>query len=435
MARGRRHRPARGTPLTRDGRYLVASSFVASLGYGMYGIGSLMFFTRVSGLSVSQVGIGLSIAGATALALSIPIGRLADRMGARPLCIAIGIGQAVLLAMSVSIRSFLPFVLLISVLGVLEHGGSIARGALIADVAPPEDRVRISAFVRSAFNLGLPVGIAVTGPAILVDSTAGYSLIMLGNAATAAVAVLLTAGVRPTRPADRDCRSRRGPARARRRKALHDLPYLAVALLGGVVTVADIVLSVGVPLWLVTYTSAPRTLASWLLIMSTILIVLTQVPASRDVAGPGRAMRRLRLSTLLSSAACVLLATSYGLGSTPAIVLLTAAVILLSAGQVWSSVALWSFRYGFAREDAQGEYGGVFSMATGLRSLIGPAVITALMASLTAAGWVVLAVAFAGLSLAVAPIVAWCERTRVPTVDGPSPPPGVPAPEARTRTR
>src|SRR3954470_9620047 len=70
-------------PEGRTARVLALASLVDATGTGLFLAGSALFFTRVVGLSVGQVGLGLSIAGIAGFACTLPLGALADRAGRR----------------------------------------------------------------------------------------------------------------------------------------------------------------------------------------------------------------------------------------------------------------------------------------------------------------------------------------------------------------
>ena len=67
-------------PQQRTGRQLAAISLFGALGSGMYYTCATFYFTTVAGLTVGQVGAGLSIAALAGLAGGLPIGMLADRL-------------------------------------------------------------------------------------------------------------------------------------------------------------------------------------------------------------------------------------------------------------------------------------------------------------------------------------------------------------------
>jgi MFS family permease len=62
-------------------RAIAFQSAVIAIGGGTYITGSVVFFTHVLHLSPLQIGTGLSVAGLAGLAMSLPLGGLADRLG------------------------------------------------------------------------------------------------------------------------------------------------------------------------------------------------------------------------------------------------------------------------------------------------------------------------------------------------------------------
>jgi len=69
-------------PRQRIGRQLVAISLFGAFGSDMYYTCSALYFTTVVGLTVGQVGAGLSVAAVAGLAGALPVGMLADRLRA-----------------------------------------------------------------------------------------------------------------------------------------------------------------------------------------------------------------------------------------------------------------------------------------------------------------------------------------------------------------
>jgi hypothetical protein len=406
-------RPAgRGGPLRdHDARLLVAGGFVASLGYGLYTTGSLLFYTRVVGLSAQEVGLGLSVAGAAAIVSAPFVGQWADRLTARRACILIGIAQALLLASAVLVTSFGWFVLVISLLGVAENGGAVARQALVADVASPTERVRLAALLRSSFTLGLTVGLAVAGAGIAFDSAAVYTTIILVNGATALVAVGLTVFVssegKVATPA---------PAAAVL-GALRDVPYVAVAMLSGLIGIVDTIIAVGVPLWIIDRTEVPRPFASWILILNAALVVVMQVPLARWIRDAKTARRALVCAALAGAAGLGPLALTRSTPTGLALSALALSVALLTGASLLGAGSSWALRYGLAPEGSQGLYGGVFSTAVSVKALVGPAIVTFAVTH-NLSGGLLLVVGYLGLAGLSGPVVRWGYRSRSRYVEG-----------------
>lgn len=396
------------------GRVLATATFAASVGFGLYSAGIAVYFTRTVGLSAAQLGAGLSVAGLVGILVSVPAGHLADRVGARETSIALALALAAALFATAWARSFPAFVGAVSVVGAAEAAGLVSRGALISHTMGSESRVRLSAYLRSVFNAGFTIGILGAGVALAVDTRLAYVALLWGNAASALAVALLY------------LRLPRVPATAREAgapvwTALRDVPYAVVAQVSGVLVVADKILALALPLWVVRHTDAPRALAAWLLALNTVLVVTLQVRATRgasDVAGAARLQRRGYVAV---AAACVVLAGTGGLGAWPAAVVLAAAVALLSLGEMWAAAAGWTLRFELAPDRAQGQYGGAFALGTAVPAVAGPTLVTTATDGLGVAGWLLLSALFVAAAAAGRPALGWAERTRA------SPPQTVPA--------
>ncbi|TGA91874.1 hypothetical protein [Streptomyces sp. MZ04] len=82
-------------------------------------------------------------------------------------------------------------------------------------------------------------------------------------------------------------------------RAVRDLPYLAVTLLNAMLVIQYTLLEVGLPLWIVERTDAPRWTAALLLIVNCVLVALLQVRMSRSVSDVPGAVRAFGRSGVL----------------------------------------------------------------------------------------------------------------------------------------
>ncbi|MCW2766073.1 MAG: hypothetical protein JWO11_2032 [Nocardioides sp.] len=64
-------------------RPMALATLVNTTGNGIFFTLSALYFTRIVGFSVVEVGTGLSIAASVAIFARVPIGHLADRRGPR----------------------------------------------------------------------------------------------------------------------------------------------------------------------------------------------------------------------------------------------------------------------------------------------------------------------------------------------------------------
>ncbi|MGW2476194.1 MFS transporter [Streptomyces sp. NPDC001665] len=398
------------------GRVLVLCTLVASLGNGLYVTGGAVYFVHVVGLSPGQVGIGMSLAGILALALGVPAGKLADRFGPRGTTAVFALGKAVALAAAAFVHSFTAYLVMAVTLGLAEQSGNVTRGALVTGVMGREGRVRLSAYMRSVFNGGFSLASLAAGVVIAADSKAAFLSLFWGNAA----AMVLVAGLYMRLPkvpgVPPETRGKRP------RGAMRDLPYLAVAQVSGILRLGPTALAVGLPLWLVVHTDAPRALAAWIMLVNTVMVVLLQVRMSRDADTVKGAARLQRLTAVVLAVACAITAITGALPTWAAASVLLGMTVLFTFGEIWGEAARWGLRYELAPANAQGQYLGAFATGDAFALIAGPALVTAVPDRFGGLGWLLLAALFLIVLVAGGPAVRWAERTRVPepeTVDAP----------------
>ncbi|MCL6302802.1 MFS transporter [Streptomyces kronopolitis] len=395
-------------------RFLTIASFVTTVGSGLYLAGSMLFFTRVVGLSVSAVGSGLALATVAGILSGLPLGAVADRVGPRGLYVATQGVQATAMFLFPMTHSFAVFLTLVTVAAVGQRGAQAVGGALIARISEPGERTRVRSHLRAVTNLGMGIGAAAAGIALQLDSTTGYTLLILANGLSFLAAAGLLLKIPSVAPVPR-------PPGAPRMEAMRDKPYLALSLLCGVIGFQYDVVSLILPLWLVSHTAAPRWWLSALLVVNTAVVVLFQVRATRWVRGPLPASTALRGAGFLALAGCTVLALATGTSAPVAATLLLVGVLLLSSGELGLAAGAFEISFTLAPEHAQGQYQGAFNLADGAVRAAAPVVLTTLCLQWGRPGWVALGLALALCGLATRPLTRWALRTRpLPAPEAPA---------------
>ncbi|MEU4789233.1 MFS transporter [Micromonospora tulbaghiae] len=396
-------------------RTLAVSTLVNTVGRGTWLTASALFLTRSVGLSVTQVGVALTLTALVSLVASTPMGYLADRLGPRGLQMAALLASAGCTAALVGVRSFTGFLVVGVLMAVADAGTRGARGALIAGAVPPDQRVRTRAYLRAVTNVGISVGTVLAGFALAADTRGAYVTLILLDAATyvLAAAVLLRLPPVPPMPA---------PAHGPRLIALRDRPFLAFTVLDGLMSMHFSLINIALPLWIAGHTTAPNWLISACLLVNTVVVILFQVRASRgteDLTGAGRAARR---AGVLLAVACALFAAGGGVPVAVAVPLLLAGALVHVVGELWHAAAGWGISFGLAPAHAHGQYQGAYGMGMQLGSMVAPLVVTTLAIGWGVPGWLVLGVVFLLLGALVPPVVRWAARTR-PATPEPAPAP------------
>ncbi len=390
--------PAHWLPSGRRSRWLVIASFVDSLGTGLFIAGSALFFTKVLGLSTAQIGIGLTLSGIAGLIGAVPIGRVADRIGGKPALVGLYVWRGVCFAIYPFVHNALMFYVVAFLIGVAEWSGGPIMQSVVGSFAWGEARVRTMAAIGSVRNVGFTIGALLATVALASHSSLAFSGLVFADAATflGAAALLYRLPVSTRRSAGLVKDATGGPR-------VRDPLFLSLTALNGVLYLHSILLTVGLPLWISTQTSAPLPVVGVVVVINTIMVIVLQVPLSKGVSGIRSAARRQLWSSWGLAACCALVALTHVTGEITATVLLVAAAVAMTLGEIWQSIGAWGISYSLAPENRRASYLSVYHLGLTGSSVVGPALITIVVIQSEAVGWLGLGTVFllAGLGVLV----------------------------------
>ncbi|MEQ4723247.1 MFS transporter [Nonomuraea sp. B19D2] len=379
-------------------RILVYAQLANSIGDGVYLVTSAFYFARIVGLSATEIGLGLTLGWAVGAVAGVPLGHLADRRGPRGVAVLLALTTATAVASFLLVRSFALFVLVACLYGTAQTGLSAARQALLAGLIAPAERTAVRAVLQSTLNGGLAVGAALGGLALHLGTHAAYAAVFALDALSFLVAAFLLLRL----PAVRVAQVASGPRLA----VLRDRPYALVTLINAVLLFYMPLLSLIVPLWITSRTSAPTWMVSVLLLINTGTVLLFQVRVARRVKGLRSASLSVRNAGLVMFAACAVFALSpYGW-----------LFLLVAAGlQVFSEMLLasggWEIGFALAPDDKQGQYQAFFGTGVAVARMLGPVVLTTLVLGGGTLGWLLLGAVFVAAGASMAPAVRWGQRS------------------------
>jgi MFS family permease len=384
-------------------------SLIYAIGNGVFLAGSAVFFLHVVRLSPTQIGIGFSVAGLQSALTSIPLGALADRIGSR-LAWMIGAGvQGLLFCAYPFARGFWPFLAIlcsITLVSSLENNG---RNLYTIEAVPPEDRVRVLAFARSALNIGFSIGALGAGVALAVNTVPAYDSMALAVAGGLLASTLFVA--RLPRTSHDPAAVRRARAAGGRFGVLRDRPFLAVTALNGLLLSQGTIFGQVMPLWVATRTDAHHVMLAVLFITNTTLAVLLQVPASRGAGTLPGVARVMRWAGLATAACCPVFLLTHFSGGAATVILLMVGVTLVTAGELWQSAGGWGLSTMLPPAANRGAYIGAFSLGGQLQAMVGPASLTYLAIRTGTIGWLVIAALLLGAAFLAKPVVTWAAAT------------------------
>ncbi|MGW7434817.1 MFS transporter [Streptomyces sp. NPDC054849] len=435
----------RRPPGGRDARIMLIAQLLDRAGTGVWAAASVLYFTFIVGLDAGQLGLLLGAAGGAGIAGSPLAGHLADRFSVRSLLIGCHLLR---LGTLCALLVVTDFDVLLPVVAVTYLGDRAAKTLemLFATRVAGERRSTYQALSRSSANAGYALGAGLAAIGLAVGSRGAYQVLILANALSflAAAALvwrtreprgrgLLTAppgaGAGVAGPTDPEAQSGAdtaaaaaagavgagagavgacaagsgaagaGEARASGSSPWRDRGYLRFVLLDIPMNLDDSILGVGLPLWLVTQTTAPHALIPAFLVINTVLVVVLQLRVSAKVQDARQATGAVALYGLTTLVCCVLLATAAGGGVWAASAALLAAAVLATAAELMRSVSSWELAVSLAPREARASYLGVAGMAQSVQKSAGPLLLTGAVMTAGPAGWLVLGVAVAGLSL------------------------------------
>jgi MFS family permease len=397
-------------PSSRDQRVYLLAVLINVYGTGLIFTALTLYGIKVVHLTAARTGLAMTIAGLVSLAATMPIGRLADRLGPRDVyrvtLFVLGAAAAGYVFLA---HSFVSFLLVTTVDGIALSSSTTANVALLRRVGG-RDATTFRSQMTAMLNLGMSLGIATAGVAIEINTVTAYRALFLGNAVTCLAGVAVLGRLPKYEPLP-------GAREESPFTALRDRPFVAYTALSGALYMQYLVLALLLPVWVVFHTHAPRWTVSAFVIINTIIVVLFQVRVGKTVQTIGQGGAAYRRAGIIFLVSCTVIGLAAGLPAWAAVLVLAAAVIVHSYGELWQSSGMFALDFGLAPPHAQGQYQGLAAMGNFAGQALSPFILVGLVLAGGRLGLVLLGAWFALLGLAAPAIARWGEHTRPPVPD------------------
>jgi MFS family permease len=384
--------------------YLLAT-LINTYGIGLVLTTLTLYAIRVVHLSAARTGLAMTIAGLVGLLAAMPMGTLADRRGPRDVFrLALFVLAAAAAGYVLFAHSFASFLIVTTVDGSALNASIAADVALLRRVGG-EEATTFRAQMAVVLNVGITLGVATAAVALELNTVNAYRALFLGNALTCLAGVAVLGRLPKYEPLP-------GAREESRLAALKDKAFVGYTVLSGAMYLQFFVLIVLLPVWVVYHTSAPRWTVSAFVIINTVIVVLFQVRVGKTVQTirqGGAAFRRAGVIFLFS---CSAMGLATGIPAWAALLLLAAAVVLHTYGELWHASGTFALDFGLAPPHAQGQYQGLVGVGTGAGQALAPILLIGLVLSLGRLGFVLLGAFLAVLGLSGPAVARWGERTR-----------------------
>jgi hypothetical protein len=382
-------------PPTRQERAYALITAVDSAGTGCFLTISVVLFLRLIEVSPTQIGAALGLGGVLSLLTRVPLGRLSDRLGHRRSLVLVHLLRGLAFPAYLAIHGFTAFLVLSVFLLVMDGWESPVRKVVLYAFASVDDRVRIAAYNRSVYNLAFAIGslfaaLALTGQ----QSRLSLYLVVLANAVSHLVAAVLASRLPPDprRSAPQSGLSARGGR------------FAAVGLLCGTLFLCTSMLTIGLPLLVLSHYHSRQWLIGLAMSVNTIVAVALQLRLSRGSTDIPGATRAGLLGGLAVGLACLLFFASATIGQLAGVLVLLLAVVALSVGDLYASAATWGLSMSLRRHDLTAHNQSVWSMYSSLPHLLGPFLVAGSLDLFSDYGWLFMGMIVMAAAVALRPV-------------------------------
>lgn len=395
----------RGIPVDRDLRVLALGSFANRFGSGAVLTTSAIYFTRHVGFSAAEVALAFAVAGIVSLLVQVPAGHLGDVLGPRRVLAACMAGAAATAALPVLATEPWVLAVLLALLTLFERSAGSVQQGVIAQLATGGRGVLFKAYLRAVTNSAIGLGAVFGGLALTVDERWAYVSVFVLNAVFTGLAAWNTTRLPDLPPYVR-------PAGEPRLGVLRDLPFVVITAITGVFSLHFVIMELGMALYIVERTEAPRVMVAVLLVMNTIAVTLFQVRLSRRADSVRSGARALLVGACFIAAGFAVVAFADRGDATTAVVLLVVGSLVHVVGEMIGSGGQWGLQMGLAPHERQGQYQGFAGLGFSLTSVVGPPLVALFCVELGEVGWLALAALMVLTGLVAVPASRWALASR-----------------------
>jgi len=380
-----------GAPANHAARRLVPLTLINTFGNGLFRVNSALFFTHFGDMTAAQFGTGLAAGGVCGILASVPFGRACDRWGARRVLMILWSAQAVGILGYTQVHSFWLFLMLICPITAVDRGSVVAYRALLATALPRDGVVKARAKLRALANVGVGLGAGVGGLALAVNTATAYFAVIVVDCLTFVVAAAMLAAL----PIARATAAAATGQDRRRSGVLRDRRYVLFSAICTVLALQFGIFEVGLPLWVVRYTSAPPAIVAVALVMNTALVALLQVRLSKGSEDSVGAIRVGERAGWLLALGCAVFVVSRSGSAIAATVLVLGAALVMTIAEVYFAASSTTLSYNLAPDSQAGAYQGLFQSGTSTATSLAPVVMTSGVLQFPVWGWLTLGGVFA----------------------------------------
>lgn len=388
-----------GFPAVGANRRFVVAIAVDAVGSGVFLPVSILYFLATTPLSLTRIGLAISLAAAVQLPLGPLVGGLVDRLGPKRVLLAANLLEAVGFAGYVFADSFTSVLVAAAIVQLGQTGFWGSFSPVVATIAAPGERERWFGFLGALRNASFAIGGIAAAVAITVGTTTAYTAVVLLNATSYVLAFALILGVASDHQPDTTAQAQGD--RSGWSQVLHDRAYLLLVATNYTYATSAMALNIVIPVYVTQSLGLPGWVAGAIFTLNTVMIGLGQGLVVNLMEGSVRA-NIIALGSLLSAASYVVLLLADATSVTLGIVVVLVGAAVYTGGELVAGPVLTALSTDAAPSALRGRYVSLYQMSWTVSMTIAPVTLTWLLEHGTWALWCALAVvALVGAALSV----------------------------------
>ena len=402
--------------LSTEGRWLLSTVAVQTLGRGMTLPFTVIYLHEVRGISLDLAGLLMAFIAVVALAVTGPGGSLTDRVGARAMVLAATAAQVV--GCTILAFATTPAVVAVAFLFIGFNFGVSwpAFNALVAAIVTGPARQQYFGVNFALVNLGIGLGGVIGGLYTDVREPSTFTVIFLVNALTMLVPIVLLLGPlrhvhgRVERPADVDAQQ------GSYRTILRDPAVIWVTLLTFLGTFVGYgQMEAGFPAFARQVSQVSTGVVGFAFAVNTAVIVGLQFFVLRRITGRRRTRALVVMAALWAGAWVLLGLTGLAAGTVLAAAGVLAFHALFALGETLLQPTIPAITNDLAPDHLRGRYNAVNAGAFQAGTILGPVVAGVMLDHQWSTAFVVMVVAGC---VAMAALARAVESRITPAVNG-----------------
>lgn len=383
--------------MNRASRMLLIAMLIDTLGSGLTMPFELLFGHVVVGLSLPEVGLGITIGTGAAIAVGPIAGAFVDRMGATRVMAAANVMSAIGCLALVVVHGLVPFIVVSFVLAGAQRAFWAAYAPLVAEFVAGDQLETWFGRFRGIRYAGIAAGAAAASVALLPGQEVGLRIVIVLDALSylGAMAMLLVAvRSRDWRPMQRHLETDPSPSpevQVGYLPALRDGTNVLLAVANVTATLIIVTPLLALPVFVLDGLGLPVWLPGLLAAIAALSTVVPSLLSGRLTRGHPR-LGLLALAATLWATGSMLFAIS---AWTPALwlLLLPAAMVALGVGEALYAPTADALPLALAPIGLAGRYSAIHQSAWGISGTIAPTLAVYLLLAGPDALWLTLAAA------------------------------------------